>query len=274
MARPKMNFIRLPSELHLLIFEKLESRELSYLCRANHYFHSLCIPALERLAQEPRGQLCALWWAILKNYPPLVQLLLSKGHDINNLEGSSYSGTALHVAVISENYQLILIFLKNPALNLNKLDNYGDTALHIAIEWGDLEVVKLLHAAGADLEIVDRRGKTALLLALQNGHMGIMEFLVRNGANVNARFQSGTRLDVTLLHGLVWPNCECERLVRLALKYGADPEARDSEHRRPIDIALEQGLMCIADILREVPLPLGVDVESDLETVWSDASSG
>ena len=268
-----MNFIRLPSELHLLIVEKLESRELSYLSRANHHFYSLCTPVFERLAQAEKATLCPLL-GHYKKLPPLVKLLLSKGHDINNLEGSSYSGTALHVAVISENYQLILIFLKSTALDLNKLDNYGDTALHIAIEWGDLDVVKLLHAAGADLEIVDRQGKTALLLALQNGHMGIMEFLVRNGANVNARFQAGTRLGITLLHGLVWPNCECERLVKLALKCGADPEARDGEHRRPIDIALEQGLMCIADILREVPLPLGVDVESDLETVWSDASSG
>ena len=171
-----MNFIRLPAELQLLIAEKLESRELSNLCRANHYFYSLCTPALERLAQEPRKWCCALQWAIINDYPPLVQLLLSKGHDINNLEGSSYSGTALHIAVLCKNYPLTLLFLKNPALDLNKLDKHGDTALHIAIRLHDLEVVKLLHAAGADLEIVDRDGRTALLLALQYRHKGIMGF--------------------------------------------------------------------------------------------------
>ena len=101
-----------------------------------------------------------------------------------------------------------------------------------------------------------------------------MEFLVRNGANVNARCPAGTRLDVTLLHGFLGPNCERERLVKLALEYGADLEARDDEHRRPIDIGLEQRLMSIVVILREVSLLLGMDVESDLETVRSDASSG
>jgi len=270
-----MNFIHLPSKLQLLIAEKLESRELSYLSRANHYFHSLCTLVLERLAQEPRNGCYALQWAIINNYPPLVQLLLSKGHDINNLEGSSYSGTALHVAFNSKNYPLILLFLENPTLDLNKLDKHGNTALHLAIARYNLKVVKPLHAAGADLEIVDRQGKTALLLALHCWNVGIMEFLVRNGANVNAQpLATGWGEPyIPFLQGSVWSGSE--RLVRLALEYGADPEVRDNRHKRAIDIAREWGLTGIVDILRgEVTLPLDVDVESDLETVWSDASSG
>ena len=263
----EMNFICFPAELQLLIAEKLESQELSYLCRANHYFHSLCTPVLERLAQEPRKPHCALKWAIKNNYPPLVQLLLSKGHDINHLWGGSYVATALHIAASDRQYSLIMLLLKNPALDLNKLDSYGDTALHIAIWSRNLEAVKLLHAAGADLEIVDRCGRTALLLALQYWRVEIMEFLIRNGANVNARCPARARLCVTLLHGLLGPNCECEKFVKLALEYGADPEVRDGKHRRPIDIASEQELTGIVDILRKVSLPLDVDVESDLETV-------
>ncbi|PUU81957.1 ankyrin repeat-containing domain protein [Tuber borchii] len=267
-----MNFIRLPAELQLLVAEGLEPRGLSYLSRTSRYFHSLCTPVLERGAQEPIKSHCALEWAILRNKLPLAQLLLSKGHDINNM-GSIYSGTALHVAVISGNYSLIPLFLENPALDLNKLDGDEDTALHRAIWWGNPEGVELLHAAGADLEIPDKRGRTALLLAILYCDMRIIEFLVRNGANVNARLPAGTwLLDVTPLHGLMWPNCE--RLVRLALEYGADPEIRDHWHQRPIDIAFMNGLTGIVEILREVSLPLDIDVESDLETVWSDSSSG
>jgi len=265
-----MDFMRFPAELQLLIAEKLESQELSYLCRANHYFHSLCTPALERLAQDPRK--CALKWAIIYNYLPLIQLLLSKGHDMNDLGRGSGFATALHVAVSCRNYPLIRLFLKNPALDLNKLDINGNTALHLAIRWRDLEAVKLLDTAGVDLEIADRCGRTALLLALHYCNVRIIEFLVRNGANVNARLPAGTTLDVTLLHGLVWP--KCERLVRLALEYGADPEVRDDENWRPIDIAFVKGFTGIMDILREVSLPPDVDVVSDLESVWSDASSG
>ena len=266
-----MDFIRFPSELHLLIAEKLESRELSRLSRTNHYFHSLYTPVLERLAQEPRKWCCALQWAIISGYPPLVQLLLSRGHDINHLAGGSYSGTALHVAVLCSNYPLILLFLENPALDLNKLNKYGDTALHIAIWSRNLEAVKLLHAAGADLEITDRPGRTALLLALQYWRVEIMEFLIRNGANVNARCPAGAGRDVPLLHGLVRPNGK--RLVELVLEYGVDPEARDSQHQRAIDIASKWGFTGIVDILRKVSLPLDVDVKSGLETSLRDATS-
>ena len=278
--RPKMNLPRLASELQLLIVEKLESRELSRLSRTNHYFHSLCTPALERLAQEPRGQLCALWWAILKKHPPLVQLLLSKGHDINHLPHPLYFGTALHVAVMARNHPLITFFLENPALNMNKLDMDGDTALHKAIAKRDLEAVKLLHAVGVDLEIADRFGQTPLLLALRRrhmlggGHMRIIEFLLQNGADVNAQLPDTGWGEpyFTFLQGSVWSGSE--RLVRLALEYGADPEVRDNEHKRAIDNAIESGLTGIVELLRgEVSLPLDMDVESDLDSEWSDTSS-
>ncbi|PUU81949.1 ankyrin repeat-containing domain protein [Tuber borchii] len=255
-----MNFILFPVELHLLIVERLESQELSYVSRTNHYFHSLCTPLLERLAQEPRGQLCALSWAILHNYPPLVQLLLSKGYDINHLDGQPYFGTALHISVMARNHPLITLFLNNPALDMNKLDINEETALHQAIQRRDLEAVKLLHAGGVDLEIGDRFGETPLLLACHYKHEDIMEFLVKSGANVNA--PAGSRPYITFLQGLVWHRTK--RLVRLALEYGADPEVRDAQDQRAIDNAREWGLTGIVDILREVSLPLDIDVKSDL----------
>ena len=63
--------------------------------------------------------------------------------------------------------------------------------------------------------------------------------------------------------------------MRLALEHRADPEVRDNPHKRAIDNAIEWGLTGIVDILRgEVSLPLDTDVDSDLETEWSDDSSG
>ena len=118
------------------------------------------------LAQEPRKWNCALHWVISNNYPPLIQFLLSKGHDINHLKGHFYSGTALHVAASCRHYPLILLILENPALDLEQLDIGGNTALHKAIMWYNLKGVKLLHAAGADLGIANKRGGTVLLRVL------------------------------------------------------------------------------------------------------------
>ncbi|PUU81959.1 hypothetical protein B9Z19DRAFT_1121364 [Tuber borchii] len=91
-----------------------------------------------------------------------------------------------------------MLLLENPALDLNNLDGEGNTALHIAIKWRNLEVVKLLHAAGADLEIANRRKRTALLLRFNMGTWGSWGL---------GRFGN-------------------ERLVELALEYGAEPEFR------------------------------------------------
>ena len=55
--------------------------------------------------------------------------------------------------------------------------------------------------------------------------------------------------------------------MRLALEYGAGPEVRDDENPKPIDVGFEKGFTGMLDMLREVSLPLDVDVESDLETV-------
>ena len=163
-----------------------------------------------------------------------------------------------------------MLLLKNPALDLNKRAILGNTALHIAIEWRNLEVVKLLHAAGADLEIAGKSRRTALLLALQYGHMGIMGFLIRNGANVNVRSPDWADHNETFLQGLV--RFGSEMLVKLALEYGADPEVRNRWNQRAIDIAVKWGFTGMVDILREVS-PLDMEVESILETVRKASSS-
>ena len=135
--------------------------------------------------------------------------------------------------------------------------------------WCDLKAVKLLHAGGADLEIANKRGKTALLLALQYGQVGIMGVLVKSGENVNVLLPAGIEWYITDLQGLV--RYSLERLVRLALEDAVDPEVRDNEHQRAMDITFEQRLAGIVNILWEVcsSLPLVMDVESDLEMVWS-----
>ena len=52
-----------------------------------------------------------------------------------------------------------LLIFENPALGLGKLDIDGNAALHNAILWCDLKGVKLLNAAGADLETANNCGK-------------------------------------------------------------------------------------------------------------------
>ena len=55
----------------------------------------------------------------------------------------------------------------------------------IASDHGNLELVKLLLKAGADINAKDKNGWTALVWASQSGQTEIEAFLREIGANVN-----------------------------------------------------------------------------------------
>ena len=59
--------------------------------------------------------------------------------------------------------------------------------LKSAVEKNDLKNVKILIAAGADLEVTDNWGMTALMVAAQKGYTDIVKELINAGANVDAK---------------------------------------------------------------------------------------
>ncbi|KAL4648225.1 ankyrin repeat domain-containing protein 46 isoform X1 [Arapaima gigas] len=64
----------------------------------------------------------------------------------------------------------------------NVRDHRGRTALHLATAHGHLEICRLLHKFGADMQATDCQGNTALH---QCGHMNIVQFLVSSGLSVD-----------------------------------------------------------------------------------------
>ncbi len=81
---------------------------------------------------------------------------------------------------------------------------FAQTALaspiHDAALTGDVELVELLIANGADVDDRDVHGYTPLLLAIQEGHTDIAKVLITNGADVNTRAASDGGEDVTPLY--------------------------------------------------------------------------
>lgn len=73
---------------------------------------------------------------------------------------------------------------------VNAVDQWGNTALFIAAREGEVEIVRTLLKAGAD---VDGRGgaMTPLAAAALRGNVAVARLLIRSGANVNAVGSNG-----------------------------------------------------------------------------------
>ena len=60
-------------------------------------------------------------------------------------------------------------------------DSYGWTAVHYASTEGHLDVLKVLVAGGADVNLRDKDGTAAAFRANVNGHQDVVSFLIEHG---------------------------------------------------------------------------------------------
>ncbi|KAI8123729.1 KN motif and ankyrin repeat domain-containing protein 1 [Lucilia cuprina] len=124
--------------------------------------------------------------------------------------------TAMHYAVSHGNFDVVSILLDSKVCNVNQMNNAGytsvmlvslaklknaehrtvverlfqmadvnirakkhcQTALMLAVSHGNLEMVQLLLAAGADINIQDEDGSTALMCAAEHGRSDIVKHLL------------------------------------------------------------------------------------------------
>jgi ankyrin repeat protein len=137
---------------------------------------------------------------------------------------SAASDTRLSDAAMQGNQDAVRSLLKQ-RVDVNAPQGDGTTALHWAAYRDDLEMVKLLLAAGANAQATTREGAiTPLLMACQNGNVTIIEALLKAGADVNAVKSNGTTpLMMAAASGSA-------NAVETLLAHGANVNAKELAH--------------------------------------------
>ncbi|KKQ48512.1 MAG: hypothetical protein US69_C0020G0008 [candidate division TM6 bacterium GW2011_GWF2_38_10] len=108
--------------------------------------------------------------------------------------------TALHLAVLNNNIELVLLLLQNRVL-VNIPNILGQTPLHIAAQYGCYEIVKALINAHAFINAKDNDASMPLHYAAYNGDFNTIQFLVMSGASIHHKNNYRvTALDVAKEH--------------------------------------------------------------------------
>jgi len=111
--------------------------------------------------------------------------LLKEGADVNAT--NRYGASAMRLAADTANTELIRLLLKAGA-DPESPNADGETALHLVARSGNVEAAKLLLKAGAKVEAVEQfGGQTPLMWAAARRHPEMVELLLSKGADVNAR---------------------------------------------------------------------------------------
>jgi len=106
----------------------------------------------------------------------VVKLLLSKDADVNAL--NEYKATPLHLATKLATVEIAKVLLENGA-NVNARDEHQRTPLYMAVEANKMEVSKLFLEKGADVTLKGGIGEqlTPLMLAEKKKFFELAEIL-------------------------------------------------------------------------------------------------
>jgi ankyrin repeat protein len=109
-------------------------------------------------------------------------LFVVQGCSVAKRVSRSAETDALLRAARAGNADTVRALVASPNVDVNGIDEHGNTPLIEAARFGHDEVVTALLIARADMNVKNAEGKTALMLAAEGGHDETVRMLTQAGA--------------------------------------------------------------------------------------------
>ncbi len=134
----------------------------------------------------------------------------------------------LHSSILYDN-NLEVIKQIDICNNINILTPNQSSALHLAVDRGDLFIINKIIELGINGDYQNDIGDTALMWAIDNNDLEICKILIKSGVNVNLQDNCG----LTALHRAIIQNNLL--IIHLLLKSNADISIKDNLGLLPQD---------------------------------------
>jgi ankyrin repeat protein len=210
-----------------------------------------------------------------------VHILIDAKADVN--AQNIYGRTPLMNSV--ENLEVAKLLIENGA-DLAKRDEKGSTALHMACEEGEVDVVQLLIDAKADVNAQNNDGRTPLMWVKE----GLLaKLLIENGADLEVEDDTGSTTlyyaclrGVEVVHILIDAKADVNAqniygrtplmnsvenldVAKLLIENGADLAKKDEDGNTALHMACDKG---VADVVQ-----LLIDAKADVNARNNDGKT-
>ena len=230
--------------------EFLEAINQNDIEKAKSYINSLKIWQI-----KDENGLTPLHYSVFRNNYDLTTIIINevkKGLGISSNKISNFINektnegfTALHYAVNNGNL-LIVQLLKQYGAKFEEVTNLGKNAVHIAAEANQVTMLMyLLLNEALDIFCLDENGSTPLHWACYSGAFEAVDYLLSLKADINA--QDKERITPLFLA----VDNKRENIVRILLMNGADKNLPNKKNELPINIARKKNYVRIKNLLKD-----------------------
>lgn len=177
-----------------------------------------------------------------KNYT-LVEQYIKEGEKVN--KANKKGQFPLWIATWNNDPQMITLLLKNGAdpKQQFKVKDGKLGCMDIAAQEGELEVIKLLADAGADVDQKGLVGHTPLRIAARNGRTDVVAYFISKGCDINTQGNDGaTPLEAAASKGHM-------EIVQMLVEKGANINIQDKEGDFALGEAAKHGFIDVVNYL-------------------------